>query len=124
MQPGCNSREVVLMSLQCGKNLLGKSFCQRGITILVSEKVHESPDGMGTHRESPEGMGTHPATAAPHLGAFSRSKEFVTAGTEGICDAGMFAWVTANTCPHPAHPKMHMLLSLWLSGRDLVTVSL
>lgn len=92
--------------------------------VPVSGKVHESPDGMGTHRESPEGMGTHPATAAPHLGAFSRSKEFVTAGTEGICDAGMFAWVTANTCPHPVHPKMHMLLSLWLSGRDLVTVSL
>lgn len=57
----------------------------------MSGKVHESPEGMRTHRESLEGMGTHwesperlgthPAIAVTHLGAFPKSKEFVTAGT-------------------------------------------
>lgn len=36
---------------------------------------------LGKVRESPEGMGTHPTIAVPHLGAFLKSKEFVTAGT-------------------------------------------
>lgn len=49
--------------------------------VPVSGKVRESPEGLGTDRESPEGMGTHPATAVPHLGAFSKPKELITAGT-------------------------------------------
>lgn len=59
--------------------------------VPVSGRVRESPEGMRTHREnlegmatcreSPEGLGTHPAIAVPHLGAFPKSKEFVTAGT-------------------------------------------
>lgn len=61
-------------------------------------------------------------TLVPFLN--QKSSSLLARCTQGVRDAGMFAWATANTCPEPVHPKMHMLLSLRLSGRDLVIVSL